>query len=602
MNALDPATPDPTTVLERADAWTAALQERGLAAAPAIAVLQQTLAHSRDERLDTAADPFLVLMLCGPTAVGKSSLINVLAQAEISRRGIGATTSAAVLYVHEQDDPARLYEYSETLGQLARTGATLVRHNRDELLHKVLVDTPDIDSVMRHHREMTEALVHHSDLVLFVTSPERYKIMEAAGWLAGQRQQRAIGFVLNKWDRETLGLDYDRRHLVEQDFRAVLTAEGFSDPLIFKVSALDAASDTPNAENQIAELRAWIERGLTRSAATAIQDRRRRAAWGRLAAAIAPAIPAPLSNHPLAADAPTRFAGDRSRAKGIIEAEAVAVTVEGLDRSVRPVTPGLLGSWIRFWDRIGGAAASFRGLFAFRKIGSQPPGAEASGFGQSAAVLLAQVTSKLAQDAEFRRLPLGPVPALWEAEASQLQQRLGSVVAEAEAQVIAESVRLSVRRFFGYAALYAVELALVAVLGLTLYRIGMGFVAGDYVTGALLTNAVALMIALLFVGQVLGNLFFPPLQARLRRVVLQRAAQLIDGAWQQAQAAFTAQLQAADTLAQEGRQLMAAIDGTVSALAPPTSDDSSVHRLFGGPVATVDTSPQAPVRRRVVLD
>src|SRR5262249_36312013 len=65
---------DPKTVLERADAWASALAERGLAPPAAIAAVQQTLAQSRDERLDTAADPFLVLMLCGPTAVGKSSL------------------------------------------------------------------------------------------------------------------------------------------------------------------------------------------------------------------------------------------------------------------------------------------------------------------------------------------------------------------------------------------------------------------------------------------------------------------------------------------------------------------------------------------------
>jgi hypothetical protein len=186
-----------------------------------------------------------------------------------------------------------------------------------------------------------------------------------------------------------------------------------------------------------------------------------------------------------------------------------------------------------------------------------------------------------------------------------LQERLGSVVAEAEAQVIAESVRLSVRRFLGFAALYAVEAALVAVLILTLYRIGSGFMAGNYVTGDLLTNAAALMIALLLVGQVLGNLFFPPLQARLRRVVLQRAGHLIDDAWQHAQAAFTAQLQAADQLAQEGRLLMSAIDGMVSTLAPLATGDSSVHRLFGeagAAVEPVEPALRTPARRRVVLE
>ena len=100
------------------------------------------LVRSWGERLDLPGDPLLVVMLCGPTAVGKPSLINALAGAEISRPGLGAATSAGVVYVHEEDDPSRLFEYSEALGQLGREAASLVRHDRDELLHKVLVDTP----------------------------------------------------------------------------------------------------------------------------------------------------------------------------------------------------------------------------------------------------------------------------------------------------------------------------------------------------------------------------------------------------------------------------------------------------------------------------
>ena len=83
----------------------------------------------------SADDSLLVIMLCGPTAVGKSSLINALAGADISRRGLGATTRAAVLYVHERDDPARVYAYSHALGQEAE----LVRHSCDALLHKVVM-------------------------------------------------------------------------------------------------------------------------------------------------------------------------------------------------------------------------------------------------------------------------------------------------------------------------------------------------------------------------------------------------------------------------------------------------------------------------------
>src|SRR5205823_1878196 len=115
---------------------------------------------------------------------GKSSLLNAIAGAEISRPGLGAMTRTAVLYVHEQDEPSRLFEYGEMVGQLARQPHTVVRHGHDALLHKVLVDTPDIDSVILQHRVLTAALVHAADVVLFVTTPEKYKTMQGAQWVA----------------------------------------------------------------------------------------------------------------------------------------------------------------------------------------------------------------------------------------------------------------------------------------------------------------------------------------------------------------------------------------------------------------------------------
>jgi predicted GTPase len=178
---MAPAPPaDPAVLLERLERWAGELCARGLGDEERLGHLQATLAQSRLERLDAPTDPLLVVMLCGPTAVGKSSLINAIAGAEISCPGLGAMTSAAVLYVHEQDDPARLFEYGEAVGQLARQPHTVVRHGRNELLHKVLVDTPDLDSAVRQHRELTAALVHAADIVLFVTTPEKYKTMQAA--------------------------------------------------------------------------------------------------------------------------------------------------------------------------------------------------------------------------------------------------------------------------------------------------------------------------------------------------------------------------------------------------------------------------------------
>jgi len=143
---------DPAALLDGLEQWLGELAARKLAEPAALGAAQAVLAQSRGERLDLPEDPLLVVMLCGPTAVGKSTLINTIAGAEIARPGLGATTAAALIYLHAQDDAARLFEYGETVGRLAQRPHTVVRHERPELRHKVLIDTPDIDSVIRDHR------------------------------------------------------------------------------------------------------------------------------------------------------------------------------------------------------------------------------------------------------------------------------------------------------------------------------------------------------------------------------------------------------------------------------------------------------------------
>ena len=607
---------DPSQILVRAARWAEELRERGQIDEAAAIQLNEVLAASRGERLDRPDDPLLVVMLCGPTAVGKSSLINALAGADISALGLGATTRAAVLYVHEQDDPARLFEYSLLLGGRDQQETELVRHRRDELLHKILVDTPDIDSVRLQHKDLTTRLVHAADLVLFVTSPEKYKVMRSARWILEQRQQRAMAFLLNKWDREALGLHRDRRGELEADFRDVLTAEGFPDALIFKISALPDASDI---ENDLPALRDWLERGISQSTATMIRHRRLRAAWGRLAAAIEHAAPRPLSGHPLLPEVIERLASRGESVQQGVGVEASLIEPTGLEDSGWPAMPGLLGLLTRTRHRVASTAGSLRmGLVMLngtRPIGDgSAPSLTSHAFGARSIALLKDTAEQIISDASGARLALAAVRAPWTDDVAQLERQLAELPLNVAADLATQADRPTLRRLAGITSLYAVEALIVVVLITAVGRIGLDFVKGHYEPGGLFVTVVELVSILLLIGYITASLFFPPLRQRLRRTVALRARSLVKATVERAQRALKDHVEAVDRLAREGGDLLVLIGETLLDLGTEASDEASVNQLFGQTPqlrivqeTTVPSVPtghegQEPERRRPTFD
>lgn len=604
---------DPASLIESIQRWLAELRERDLGNNASLDQLQTTLAQAQGERLDAPADPLLVVMLCGPTAVGKSSLINALAGEEISRPGLGAMTKAAVLYVHEQDDPSRLFEYGEAVGQLARQPHAIVRHQRDELLHKVLIDTPDIDSVMRQHRELTAALVHAADLVLFIVSPEKYKTLDAMRWVAQQRARRALAFVLNKWDREGIGLQYDRREEVVKDYQHVLAEGGFQAPVLFKVSSLAGAqprqqgdATAENGAGQLEELKAWLEAGLDRSASRRIQNRRRRAAWGRIAAALAVVIPASIRSERWVSTAAKTIADSLRESRALARAAVAAVAVDFIDGAMWPATPGLFGIYARFltWCasirsglRVGGTGTPVRKLIGVissrQETEHDASRSEESGFGHAVAALFHEVTGKLLLDVETRGLPLQPVRSGWKETGARLTTQLSLLPVHVEGDLLADVSQRSLRRFVGIACLGVIEIALGIVLLLTFWRMGKGFLLGEYVSGPVhMFNAVSLIVSLLFAGHVIANVFFPSLRNRFAKELGRRTELTVEVAWQKALNVLQEHVEAVDRLAQRGGELLQGIDHNIQSLTKPPGDDRELQRLFGdGATLTNAASP-----------
>ncbi len=166
------------------------------------------LAGGADE---SRRDPLVVCGLLGGKDVGKSTLINTLAQKEISvdREEVGAGTSRPIVYVHRDMVAAARARLGWSGGGL---DLQLFSHSADPVRNIVLVDLPDFDSDFMRHEAIVKAVVPHLDRVIWVATPR--KIADRA-WVAFARDvvkaDTNIYFVLNKSD-ELLADEEDWEH------------------------------------------------------------------------------------------------------------------------------------------------------------------------------------------------------------------------------------------------------------------------------------------------------------------------------------------------------------------------------------------------------
>lgn len=209
------------------------------------------------------AEPsLLTVVLIGGTGVGKSTLLNALASATIASAGIvRPTTSVPTVYHHRAVSLQRLDPV------FAHCHA--VSHDRPELRHQVLVDTPDMDgNVAEHHQRLLEVLPV-ADVVLYVGSQEKYHDQGVWKLLVEHRGSRGFAFVLNKWDRCKIAVNESTGRSPDEDFLRSLRQAGFENPRLFRTQArhwANARSDpnapAPTIEDDFLALERWLEREL----------------------------------------------------------------------------------------------------------------------------------------------------------------------------------------------------------------------------------------------------------------------------------------------------------------------------------------------------
>ncbi len=162
-------------------------------------------------------DAPLVAVLIGSTGSGKSTILNSLAQLPISDAGaLRPTTTMPVVWAHGANVDRYREEFLSGYG-LQQQPIRVVDGNDSLPRGLTVIDAPDFDSVVEDHRRMADDLLAVGDVILFVTSAQRYA--DAVPWeFLDKARARSVPvlFIANRTPPLSDVLIADYRRLLEE--------------------------------------------------------------------------------------------------------------------------------------------------------------------------------------------------------------------------------------------------------------------------------------------------------------------------------------------------------------------------------------------------
>jgi hypothetical protein len=136
------------------------------------------------------AKPVCVALL-GGTGTGKSSLFNALIRIPDASPISIACALTKVPYV-----ASTAYDFA-LLTELRSVGAIHIPFEKSGIC---LIDTPDVDSVLQSNREVARKVVQMSDIIVYVTIPDKFANFDIDQEIRGWAPEKRWFFVSNKTD------------------------------------------------------------------------------------------------------------------------------------------------------------------------------------------------------------------------------------------------------------------------------------------------------------------------------------------------------------------------------------------------------------------